>query len=240
VRLRGGEELIRPGELTVIGELHGSCEAPAVVLAFTREAASRGDAVRVGLEIFGDEQPRIDAFLRDGDRAKLLDGPFWRRPFQDGRSSEAMVRLLDDLRQLGGDVGVFAFDAEPDGDGRDAAMAACVARQLDAAPRAVFLILVGNVHARTVRGGVPWDPDYAPMAALLAERFALRSFDLEFRRGTAWVATDPQATTGSVHSFTGADRGDEPGVILHAAPDEAGYHGLVYVVELTASLPAVR
>src|SRR6185436_14170191 len=95
----------------LLGEIHGTCEAPRATLALARQSLP----ARIGLEIDVDEQPRIDAFLRDGDRAALLAGPFWTRDFQDGRSSQAMAALLDDVRQLrlsGADLDVFLFRDE--------------------------------------------------------------------------------------------------------------------------------
>ncbi|PTL80173.1 hypothetical protein [Vitiosangium sp. GDMCC 1.1324] len=50
------------------------------------------------------EQSRLDTYLASrgtpADQDTLLDGDFWRRPYQDGRSSRAMLELVDQVRAL--------------------------------------------------------------------------------------------------------------------------------------------
>src|SRR5262245_33049718 len=108
----GAAEVVARTALTLIGEVHGTHEMPEAMLAVACSAAQHRP-VRIGLGIPVAENERIERFLKDGDRAELLCGSFWHREFQDGRSSEAMLTLLDQIRrvrQLGVDVGVFLFD----------------------------------------------------------------------------------------------------------------------------------
>jgi hypothetical protein len=99
---KGATELLKPGALVLLGEIHGTAEVPLFVGRLACQATAKGLRVRVGLEIPQEEQARIDAFLSatDADAAKqsLLQGPFWTRDMQDGRSSEAMLALLTRLR----------------------------------------------------------------------------------------------------------------------------------------------
>ena len=96
-----GSELVLAGpRLTLVGELHGTREAPAAMLALAEAASERGP-VRVGLELPVEEQAHLDRFFGDGDRAQLLAGDFWSRGLRDGRNSEAMADLLDVLGLLG-------------------------------------------------------------------------------------------------------------------------------------------
>jgi len=128
----GSEALTAP--LVLVGEIHGSAEIPAAFGNLVCHALRRRprETVLVGLEIFSSAQSAIDAFLAsDGGgpaRAALLEHDFWRREYQDGRSSGAMLALLDALRGYGAGGGTLAvraldpprFDSAND---RDAAMA---------------------------------------------------------------------------------------------------------------------
>ena len=88
----GLDALIKSGAILWFGEIHGSEESPRFVGDVACRAAAAGH-VQVGLEIAGDEQARIDRYLRSAgspaDRAALLDGPFWHQ--HDGRSSTGMA-----------------------------------------------------------------------------------------------------------------------------------------------------
>ncbi len=106
-------------------------------------------------------------------------------------------------------------------------------------PQAKFLILVGNVHARTVQG-IAWDPAYMPMGAFLAARFPLTSLNITYRGGTAWVCTGNPLVCGPHTVSPHPDQGDDPYVALYPERNEAGYDGELYVVELTAAPPAVE
>ena len=237
----GGRLVLGRVQLTIIGEVHGTHEAPEAVFALACRASHRVP-VRIGLEIPTAEQQRVDQFLSDGDREQLLAGPFWHRSLQDGRSSEAMLELLDQVRQLRGrgiDIDVFVFDRPPrEGRTRDAEMAERIGEALEDEPQAKFLILVGNVHARTVEG-VPWNPTYVPMGAFLDARFPLTSLNLSYRGGTAWVCIGDPPDCGVHHVSPHPDQGDDPHVVLYQQRDEAGYDGELYVVELTAAPPGI-
>ena len=105
--VRATSELIRPGRVLLIGELHGTYEFPALVAGIAASAATKGLGILVGLEIPRSEQGRIDRFLgSDGSPdaiASMTESPFWHRPkeWDDGRSSIAMLNLLCTLRALG-------------------------------------------------------------------------------------------------------------------------------------------
>jgi hypothetical protein len=122
---------------------------------------------------------------------------------------------------------------------REVRMAARVAAALVATPAARLFVLTGNLHARTVRGGVPFGADYAPLGAILAARHPLTSLELTYRGGTAWCCVmNPDLRCGP-QPVNGHDRGAGRQVIWYARPDEVGYHGALYVGDLTASPPAV-
>jgi hypothetical protein len=142
--------------VVLLGEMHGTQEAPMLAGQLVSHYASQCQPVRLGLEIAHDEQPGVDRFLDShGDeqaRRALLAGAQWRAPF-DGRDSEAMFELIDLVRRLrasGADVGVVYFDdADPDMTRRNLHMADVLRAAAASAPRATLLVLTGNVHAMT-------------------------------------------------------------------------------------------
>ena len=126
--------------LVLFGEFHGTAEAPA----FVAEAlAASLDPVALAIEWPRDLQPAVDAFLATGDRTRLLAEPhdFW--SYRDGRSSAAMLALVDRARRLRAPV--ICFDGTfPSAEDRDAGMAALL---IEARPTRLF-VLCGNLHAR--------------------------------------------------------------------------------------------
>lgn len=236
--------LIAPGAVLLLGEVHGTAESPRFLGDVACHAARRAP-VTVALEIPHDEQARLDAFLADpaSSREALLAGPFW--GVRDGRSSVAMLELLERLRAeraAGLDVAVLAFDQ---GDGprppgtRDQGMAARIAAAIEASPGRTVLVYAGNVHTRRSRG-VRWDPEFEPAGAALAARgVALVSLDVARHGGSFWACVPDQAgrTRCGAH-----DRDVEPvdriWYVRLAALD--GYDGEYVVGPTTASPPARR
>ena len=58
----------------------------------------------VGLEVPRPNQERLETVLASAgtehDWAKLMESPFWRSPYPDGRNSEGVVYLIEALRKL--------------------------------------------------------------------------------------------------------------------------------------------
>lgn len=143
--------------VVLVGEIHGTDQAPAFVGQLACAASADGTAVTVALEISAQEQPRLDAYLASAGtpaaRAAVLAGPFWTRSTQDGRSSTAMLALLERLRRLNADgrrVAVIAVDEERIG-ARDVGMAEQITRAVQPGRRVIALL--GNVHASQRLGG---------------------------------------------------------------------------------------
>jgi hypothetical protein len=240
--ITGVDALLAPGKTLIIGELHGTRELPAAVGTLACMASRHGPVV-VGVELSA--HPTFDAFLAsDGGeaaRTALLSAPAWREPMQDGRTSEAMVLLVERVRQLrqqGRDVELLAFDAsETRSQTRDRAMADLVLARRAVRPDAAFVLLMGNLHARKVAGS-PWKPSdgYGWLASLIAEQVV--SLDASYPAGTAWLCTDLDAASCAVNTVQPTSR---PTRSL-AVRLEAGraYDGLLDVATVTASPPAVR
>lgn len=228
----------------LIGEIHGTEEAPAQVAALARCLEESGQAVRVGLEIPRDEQARIDRYLHSAgiadDRQALLAGSFWQREYQDGRSSEAMYGLIESLRQLAlkADVAVLAFDqpsyAQSEDDAREAAMAAALEPALRESPQARWLVLASNLHTR-VNAGAPWDAQYQYLG------YRLRSYQpyaVEFLglSGSVYTCTDDDPASCHARKLPDSDRPN--GLMLEDAVNGRGHHGLWLYPTSTASPPA--
>jgi hypothetical protein len=245
----GSEALTAP--LVLVGEMHGSAEIPAAFSSLACRALARrpGETILVGLEVFSSAQGSIDAFLAsDGGapaRAALLEHEFWRREYQDGRSSRAMLALLDALRgyrAAGAKLEVRAidpprFDSPND---RDASMAQSLSAAMDALRPAQTLVLVGNVHARTL-AGYPWDAPAAFVSMgtrLRATHSELVALDIKSAGGTAWICGSSDARDCGIREQRGASvSGTTPRIELDRPPN-TGYDGALVMGQLTASPPA--
>ncbi len=239
------------GVVMLLGELHGTQEVPRFVAQGACQTASAGTPVTVGLELPVENQERVATFIHsagtDDDWAKLMEAPFWRSPFPDGRSSEATANLLEQLRRLriqGLDVEAFVFDhPKAQGQERESAMADTVLSYVRKSPQRFFLVVTGNIHPRTAQG-LPWDKKYRPMGLLISQQVEdTVALDMAYNSGTAWIcAVGPKGEKleCGVKEAKGKDNGDRYFVHLWDDRDKNGFHGVFYVGPVTASLPAVR
>lgn len=231
--------IVKPGATIVFGEIHGTNEIPAAFGAIACHAGEHAPLI-VGLEIMRDEQARIDRFLAsDGgstSRADLLAGVNW--SFRDGRSSVAMLELIDHLRTW--HVPIVAFDV---GEGefttneREQAMTEPLLAARSAHPDAAMIILTGSLHARLAENDAQLDVQWMAMR-LRRSVPRLMSFNASYGRGTAWVCMDDSC---GVHTV-GA--GDDPGPTRITrdsewnGAEEMIYQGHLHVGAVTASHPA--
>lgn len=249
--IAGQEQLTAP--LVLVGEIHGTSEIPAAFGRLVcRAAAGRpGETVLAGLEVLSTSQAAIDAFLAsDGGAAAaqaLLAQEFWAREYQDGRSSKAMLTLLDEIRRLrkaGLKIEVLALDVEhyDSPSARDAAMAASLVEAIETVRPAQTLVLVGNVHSRTLNG-YPWDAKaaYVPLGALLRARYEnLIALDVKNSGGSAWICTSADAKDcGARDQLAREMPGPLPRIDMDpAAAPRTGHDGALFIGPVTASPPA--
>ena len=249
----GLDEVLKPGKILLIGEMHGTAESPAFVSDLACHAAKAGRPTTVALEINRSESPRVEAYLASKglpeDRAALVQGSFWNNQPRDGRNSEAMLGLLDSLRKLrqqGASVKVEVIDPGPgnykDGPDRDRQMAANLAAAVERSPHSagdVFVSLTGNLHNRIVRG---WsnNPDYEWMGYILRQKYADRlvSLNASSTGGTAWVCFDASGNDCGPQPMKGREETGGPRITLHPR-DDSGYDGTYFIGAMTASPPAV-
>jgi hypothetical protein len=196
----GLEKILQSENIILMGEVHGTKEAPLAFGTAVCTALSLGRMVSVGLELSGSEVEPLRAYMAsDGGKpavARLLQSSHWTRKFQDGRSSIAMLTLVERLRTLAHhyqNLSVFVMEEQvgpPVGPAhlvRDQTMAARVRAEHDRRPGALILTLTGNIHNRVQNmplnpGGKPITP---PMGFLLKD-LSPRSVALE-TVGAAWV-----------------------------------------------------
>lgn len=179
----------------LFGEIHGTAETAGVV-ADAACLASRVRPVIVALELDVGRQAAVDAFLNSsGDQAalaKLGFGGEW-TGVSDGRTSEAMLALLQRLRvlrQAGATISVALIDLAPAdyGPGRDAFMAERVASLADSQPDALVIGLTGNFHASRIEREQD-GKTFRSLAAILGRERSV-SLDLDPVRGRGWFCSN--------------------------------------------------
>lgn len=231
--------LLRPATTLLLGEVHGTHEVPAFVGTLARTVTEKL-GVTVALEIPRQEQGRIDAFMAspgtERDRADLLQGDFWK--LRDGRSSIAMLDLIERLRMLSresGKVRLIAIDDEENALSPDEQMAENVLRQRHARKSDLMIVLTGNLHS-SIQKGNPWDSEFRSMGWHLSqEKIPLFSLEAQYATGTAWNC---DGEICGVFPILGG--GEDPARPLGTSLVDAqeGFHGTFFVGTAHASKPA--
>lgn len=241
--------------IVVFGEVHGTAEVPAFVANALCHALESRRAVTLALEMPETAQAGVDAYLAsdggDAARQALLALPFFTRAYQDGRSSAAMVALIEEARRhraAGRPVALALFDlADPmkaSAKGRDTDMAELLLAALEAAPDRLFLVLTGNYHSRIVEGA-PWNAKFQPMVrtvqTALAGKRPLATLNLSSKGGEAWICLSDKAEDCGVRKTGGGkNEGDDWRVEIGDSPAAQGHHGYYHVGKLTVSPPATK
>ena len=242
---------VKPGGVVLLGELHGTQEVPRFIAQSICQLVTSGTPVSLGLEMPVENEARVKRFLEskgeEADWLRLMESPFWRSPYPDGRGSEAVANMLEQLRQLraqGLDVTAFVYDhPKLNGQKREDALAATVLSHVKAAPTRFHLVVSGNVHSRTAQG-LPWDKGYRPMGRLLKEQLEdVVALDMAYDSGSAWICAADQKGRKldcGVKATKGKDNGDRFFVHVWGSSNAEGYHGVFYVGQVSASEPAIE
>jgi len=242
----GAAALLRPGAIILLGELHGTAEAPQAVAELACEALAAGRRVIVGLELPQADQGNADDFMTSqgttADRQRLLAGEFWQRGYQDGRTSAAMLELharLGALAATSGDLDVVYIDDPAQPASRDHAMAQRILAARSATPEALIIALTGNLHNRLTRG-TRWNPDHEPMGLFIAREVPaadLVSLEMTYGSGSAWICQGSQAADCGVAELGGRPAGGD-GIVLQRDASDPSVSGSLYLGPITASPPA--
>lgn len=233
----------RPAQPLLVGEVHGTNEAPAVVARLV-ERQSEQHKVLLLLEIPHTEQARIDAFMdSDGQAADfqaLLAGEFWARDEQDGRSSNAIVDLIDSSRRLraaGRTVVLTAFAPAGQGDGTPYSrrMADAVRDHVARHPGYQAIALGGNYHTQVLHEQ-DGPSDRQPMGLQLRDIDVL-SIAIFARSGAFW-ACDQSQVCGEKAVAAGSTQ--PVGNVLEMAtrPGASRWHGRLLLESFTAAGPS--
>jgi len=239
--------LDRPEQVILIGELHGTAEAPQAVGEMACAASERGPVV-VALELEGTLQPTLDAFITQPDEASALatleGSSLLNRAVQDGRTSEALLALLNRVRELKGtgrDVSLHLFQPNSllNGEGLDQSwyelnMGYLLGQARQKRPDARIIALAGNIHAR--KTAFEDYPDIGvPAAGHLPARETL-SLRIAQQGGFAWnCSRDSCGVNPSRASYDAEVRG-----VILTPPDGGGYDGVLALGPWTASPPITR
>ena len=225
----GASALLTKGSTVLVGEVHGTNEIPQAFGELVCIAVKAGVPVRIGLEMQPPELSAVEKFLDSGDRSELMKATPFTRKRQDGRTSQAMVTLLERLRALrsaGGKIHLSLFDAQPG----DPSLRPLLMAQTLRATRAedkndLLLVLVGEDQAAL---------QPKTMATLLQQRkIKLVSLHATHAEGSAWTC---QGNDCGEHKVAG----DPPAKPLSVQLDAklGTYSGTYYVGPITASPPA--
>ena len=178
--------LAKPGlHYLVIGEMRGTEEIPAFFGDLVAEASAR-KPVSVVLEYPQSRQRDLNRFLASAgdaaDRKALLSTDYWKNG-RDGRTSRAMLALLDRLRLMKLPVIACQPDASAGDPGSyERVMGQCWKQAIeDREPGQLALILAGGAHASFL----PVLGDYPPAVAELPREQTI-SLDTLVSPGWSW------------------------------------------------------
>lgn len=159
--------LLSKYKVIAIGEHHGNDKTP-LIAGKIAQALSQNNEIILALEIQRANQFGLNEYLRTGDKYILRLLAHFAREYQDGRSSIAMVQLLDMIRG-NNKIQVIAFDPDfnSSGQDRDTKMAQYLVEVIKSSPQKRVVILAGNIHSATKIGNI-FDSNYQPMAYQLS------------------------------------------------------------------------
>ncbi len=222
----------------MLGEMHGTEEAPAFVNDIACNALASNLKVTVALELPNREDDYLREYLKSGGDLKakvdFLTAPFWAQDYQDGRASTAMLQLIDDIRLLqkaGYDVDILFMDDPWAGLARDEIMATRLLKKILSNPDRLFISLTGNLHNRLEGARMGW----FIKEEISTER--IFSLNQRYQSGTAWVCMGNGGC--GVHELTGDGSGDVA-VVLEEDYRAGAYSGYYETKAIRAAPPAIR
>jgi hypothetical protein len=226
-----------------VGELHGTAETPVFFLQLVREYLKDNPRLVVALELDPVEQEALDRFMTDGKAStevaekRLLKERGWRGYMGhfDGRTSQAMLQLLHELRgialqQHNGYPKVVAFLT-----GTDEHAARIIQRAMMRSLGANLVSLSGNVHAMKKPPSMRPDQKTMPMFFPAEKTFSL---DVLPRGGRAWACTGKNCGELALQPATNAPDCAED--CYTRLPPDGDFDARYVLMRATASPPAAR
>lgn len=249
--LSGCESLPGTGKLwsrpnsrfVLVGEMHGTAEAPAIFRDLVCAAVSGKRPIVVGIERGVREQEAIDTFMAPGNHEAAIRALLAEKGWNvfDGRSSRAMLMLLEALRvlKLKGEIAeVVAFadiragESPAQGEQR---MASALIAAADRHANALVIALTGNLHAS--KKLIAEFGSYPLMAMLLPAAQTVSLFVTD-KGGEAWNQMEDGCRPHK-QSSTG---GDQRGIVLSESPPPIpGFDGVASTgLTSSAAFPAIK
>ena len=195
---------VKPASITarvvLVGETHGTDQAPAFVARLVCGLLAQGRPVTLALERSTSEQPALDGYLAsagaDADVRALLASRDWATDRQDGRSSVAMLGLMEQLRrmrQAGLPLAVMAMVPQAKKGSSQAEFDRLMAEQVGATlarqPTHTVVVYAGTFHT-AVASKMHQDIVGAPSVGdLLAAQQPVQVIGLRSGTGEAWNCT---------------------------------------------------
>lgn len=151
----GWEDLaeLAPSRIIMFGEMHGTNESPDAVSEFLCELVKQEMPIRFGIEAAHDQGEALNnALTWPIEKQTLTEAAPYMWSVPDGRNSEAVLRLLENIaswRERGADIEVFAFDSTFTGDDAGVSRSTVMAREVDFATRyynGAVVVLTGGYH----------------------------------------------------------------------------------------------
>lgn len=229
----GLDALLQPKKVILLGEIHGTQEAPAFLNKMICNALNKNMTLTVGLELPNADQQGVELFVnskgKKADRDQLFKLSFW--DYQDGRASMAMFELIETIRKLqskGEHMDLLLFD-NPDANDRDYAMAINILAKTINKPTDLFITLSGNIHNEINEGS-------GRMGRYVMDKLGEKnviSLNQGYTGGSAWVCLD----TGCGPVELGKNMNHDQGIIIE---DQGTHHGWFSVDTIHASPPAIE
>lgn len=232
-------DLIAKSKVVWFGEMHGTEEAPALFLGLVRLVRKADKAPVIGLEIPTTDQSAIDEYMQTGDESILRTRTYFKDSSDDGRASEAMAKLLQDLRaEKVAKVICFQAVMVSGDQAMNEKMATILFTAFSQCSDSKLLVLSGNVHSR-VTSGTPWNKDLRPAAFELSKIVSpVIAFNMAYEGGTAWNINREGA---GAHVLKGRPWNGQANNYISLNPTPVnGHQGVIFTRTVTASPPWVR
>ena len=247
VQITGSEVVLRAGTAVMLGEIHGTEEAPRFLGDLVCAAVLARLPVTIALELPLEANAPLDRYLTTRDsavRARAYRAIF-NSTWQDGRRSAAIAALVERarlLRRSNRDVRVIAYsdDSASSGQLRDRGMATALGKAFADTTR-LMVVLSGNLHNR-LRAGTAISSTYEPAGYLLKASAPSRrviSLDMANDSGTVWTCLSSANSSCQVRSLKARGAVRPWSIVFPDTLDANGYHGRFGVGPVRASLPAM-
>lgn len=202
--------LLRKHRMIVFGEVHGTNEVPELISAVTHELAKDRARVLLALEALDLLNGELADFVAGNLSVdQFLAGElFWNRPLarQDGRSSRAMLQLLQDVREyrtrglMIDPRGIDSAVIRPRD--REASMALNLRTLVANLPYDHVVVLTGRRHARRTPRFLGVGPRSMASYFRRGELFLVQ---VSFRGGSSWNC--PHRGVCGVHELPAVSNG---------------------------------